>query len=483
MALLTHITWTAMSQATRQALQFGIGIALARLLTPYDFGLIGLGAVFVGFASIFSGSGLSAAIVQKQDVSAEELDFAFWLNVATGCLLAALVCIAAPLIAGFYGEPRLVRLTMLSATGFIIGSIGIVPTALLQKAFEFRQIACVDIVATLLAGAIAIVMARMGFGVYSLVLQGLASQLLTSVPRWFLVDWRPSFRWSPGAGRRMMSFSANVLGFDALNYWVRNSDNLLVGKACGASELGLYSRAYNLMLLPVTQVQSVLFAVMFTTMSALQHDRNRVRELYLNACQAVALVMFPVMTGLIVVADDLVLVIWGPQWLGVVPIIRILAIAGIGNSIGTTSGWVFGSCGRPDLMLKWALFVAPILIVAFSIGVSWGGLGVATAYLVTYVILWYPMWRLTGSLIGLSFGAAMRNLAGPFAAAVGMTCLMAVLRMLMIQGMAPQVRLLICIVCGGLSYLSFVSWLRIPVGRLMVQRFADWLADKRVAHT
>lgn len=417
MAILRNVSWTGAGQVIRQGTQFVLAIFLARLLTPADFGLVALVTVFTGFAGMFADFGMGSAVVYRQDATPAELDFAFWLNIAVGLLLTSLCFLAAPLVGAFYGDPRVVPLMRVVGVTFAIGSFGTVPNSLLQKAFHFRALATVDVVCSTCAGVLAVFLAFRGLGVWSLVAQALAAAAIAPVLKWTLVRWKPGFRFRWRDGSRLWRFGTNLMGFSVVNYWCRTGDNLLIGKFCGAVELGLYTRAYALMLLPVSQVHGVLSSVMFPTLAGMQQSKEALRRTYLLACQSIALVAFPIMFGLMVEADDFIHVLWGPRWAEVVPIIRILAIAGLGNAIGTTVGWIYTATGRTDLMFKWSLFTAPVLLASFAVGLHWGAVGVAVAYTIAfYALLWYPTWVIPGRLIDLSFSQAMRNLAGPFAA-------------------------------------------------------------------
>ncbi|HEY1206208.1 MAG: MOP flippase family protein [Bryobacteraceae bacterium] len=462
MAILRNVSWTGTGQVVRQGLQFLVVTVLARLLAPADFGLLALATVFTGFAAMFSDFGMSAAVIYRQDASSAELDFAFWLNIAVGMLLTS-VCIAvAPVIGTFYGDPRVIPLVRAVALTFAIGSIETLPQCLLQKAFRFRALTLVDCSAATLAGAVAVLMALHGFGVWSLVAQVLATTAVSVTLKWILVSWRPGLRFHWRDGTALWRFGTNLLGFNAVNYWCRNGDNLLIGRFCGAAELGLYSRAYSLMLLPVTQVQGVLSSVMFPTLAALRDSKEAFRRTYLMACQSISLVAFPVMLGMLVEADDLIHVLWGPRWTGVVPIIRVLSIAGLGNAVATTVGWIYTATGRTNLMFRWSLVTAPVMLGSFAFGLRWGAYGVAVAYVaVFYPILWYPTWTIALRLIDLPFSLAMRNLLKPLAASSAMAMCVFALRSVMPSRM-PSVRLAATTVVGFIVYALLVALLRIP---------------------
>jgi O-antigen/teichoic acid export membrane protein len=481
MALIRHISWTAFSQVARVGIQFVTGAILARLLTPADYGLVGLSAVFIGFAGLFASLGLGSAVIQRRNVTDDDLSFVFWTNIATGLLLTALTVAAAPLIAGFYEEPRLVELTRLSALGFLISGAGILPQALLQKGMAFQKLAIFEVGATIVASAVGIYLAVAGYGVYSLVLMGLLTQLQATCLRWFLVGWRPKFRMRSLVAKELLFFGGNLAGFGAINYWARNADNLIIGKFLGAVELGFYGRAYNAVLFPVNQVQEVLGPVLFSTFSGLQDQKGELRRLYLRACEAISLVAFPLMMGLLVTAGDFVQIVYGDKWVRVVPLVRVLAIAGFGNAVATTVGWIFTSLGRTDLMLRWGIFSTVVLVSAFLVGLKWGVMGVAIAYVTAYYgILWYPLWAIAGKLIDLKFTTVMSVLSRPFLAA----CIMgAITEPLQIgtSSLAPLVRFPLTVCIGVLTYWVTIHMMKIESYTRIYERLLSGLWRKQVA--
>jgi PST family polysaccharide transporter len=463
MGLSRHISWTASSQIVRQLLQVALGIVLARLLTPEDFGLIGLTIVFTGFAGLFADLGLGAAIVQRADISDQDLNFVFWLNLLTGVVLTLVTIVCAPLVAGFYRDPRLVTITALLGLGPFISSLGLVPGSLMQKEFRFKALAVADVVTLFVSGGTACWFAFRGFGPMSLVLQALSAQGCSVALRWGMVKWRPGWSIDWKAGRRLLPFGSGLLGSSLINYWLRNGDNLLVGKFCGAFQLGLYSRGYGLMMQPVSQVQSVLSPVLFPALSLMQHSKAELRRVFLFANQAIAVVAFPVMLGLAVVADDFVKVLWGDRWLGTVTIIRVFAIAGLGNAVGTTVGWIYMAVGRTDRMLWWTLGSSPVYLIAFALGLRWGAVGVSVAYtLALYCVLWYPQWRFSGSLIDLPFHASMLNLRGPFVCALLMATGVLAFRLSIGPALAAAIRLPISILLGICIYIGAIQWVNVP---------------------
>lgn len=412
---LTGIGWTTGSRVLRRAFHFGITAVLAHLLTPTEFGLVAMVTVFTNFVGLFTEAGFRNALVQRPEVTEDHLSSVFWLNLAVGVALAALAVAAGPWVAGFYGEPVLAPLTALIGVNFLIGAFPVVHLARVQRAMDFRALGIVEIVATVLGGGLAIGMALAGFGVWSLAAQLVAYTFVHAGGLWIVGDWRPGLRFVPEAVRDLLSYSANLLGFNVFNYWVRAADDLLVGKVVGSAGLGIYTRAYAAMLLPTGEIAGIVGQVMFPALSRIQDDVERVKAVYLQASRVIGLLTIPAMCGLFVVAGPFVLSVFGPGWEPVVPVLQVLCLVGVKQPVGSTVGWLYQSQGRTDLQFRWGLFSGVVTLTAFAVGVVWGVMGVAVAYTIRSYLLWYHSITIPGRLVGLSFGEFLANVAPVFA--------------------------------------------------------------------
>jgi PST family polysaccharide transporter len=419
---LNGIIWSSSAQIIKQLLQFVISIILARLLTPEDFGLVGMVVVFTGFAGLFSELGFGAALIQNHEVEEPHYSSVFWLSLVAGLVITGLVIVAAPFIAAFYSEPMLIPLTMLIAVNFSISPFRMVQEAIYSRTMAFRYIAIIEITSVAISSFVAIILAVQGFGVWCLVWQMLIASSVQALAFWNVSRWRPKMLFDRAAVLELLGFSSSLVGYRTINYWVRNSDNLLVGKAFGTASLGIYARAYSIMLLPVSQVTHTLSRVMFPALSTVKDDKVRAKRIYLRSVATIALLTFPMMLGLFVVADDFVLALYGLEWRAVIPPLRIFCLLGLVQSIGATVGWIYQSQGRTDLMLKWSLGAGVLLICSFVVGVIGGTIvTVAAAYTFTGgVLLLYPLFAIPGKLIGMTFGDVVHSVAGVLSCAAVM---------------------------------------------------------------
>jgi len=408
---IAGIAWSTGAHAGTQVIQFAIGVLLARLLSPEEFGLIGMVLVFSGFAGLFAEFGFASAIVQRDRVSELNRSSIFWLNLLIGCALALIFAGAAPLIADFFRSPQLEPIARALSLMFIIGAVGIVPRALLQKRMVFDRLARIEIVSSLAAGLLAVGLALAGFGVWSLVSQYLAAALITTGMALALCGWSPRLIYSRAAVRELLGYSANLFGFKFVNYWSRTADNLLIGRLIGSAGLGIYTRAYSLMLLPITHVIRTISRVMFPALAAVQNDKPRVARIYLRSTRMIALVSFPMMFGLFAVAEPFVLTLFGERWAGVVPVLSILCGVGVLQAVTNPVGWIYQSQGRTDWMFRWGVGASLFTVLALVIGASYGSVeAVAWAYLIANVLLFYPCIAIPGRLIGMTFSDLVNEL-------------------------------------------------------------------------
>lgn len=308
---ITGVGWSAIGRGVNLLGQLITSIVLIRLLLPEDYGLLAMALVFTGFATLFTEFGFSKALVQRQQLEPAHTTSTFWANLVAGLLLAVAFYAVAPGLAIFYETPALKPVARWISLTFLLGSFGIVPRALLEREMAFKTITKVEITAVLVAGGVAVTLALLGGGVWSLVAQLLCHQALQSILFWTYTSWRPGFSFSWPALRDLMHYGANLTGFNIINYWARQADDLLIGKVMGLASLGIYNRAYTLMLLPLTQVTSLLSRVMFPALSRIQHDKGKVRWAYLRMIQLVAFITFPMMIGLFVVAEPFVATLLG----------------------------------------------------------------------------------------------------------------------------------------------------------------------------
>lgn len=382
------------AQASRFGLQLASTVILSRLLLPSDFGLIAMITAITGFVELFGDLGLSAATVQREQMNDQQLSTLFWINVTCGILLSGVGAAFAPGIAWFYGDSRLIPLTTALATGFALAGLGVQHQAILRRRMQFRALAWVDVASNALGVGAGIGAALAGWGVWSLVAQRLVASASSSSGAWLACRWRPALRFATGGIRSLLVFGGHLTGFNALNYLMRNADNVLIGRWWGAADLGIYGRAYQLLLLPIQQINAPISSVALPTLSRLQGDPERFRSFYLRALDLLASITMPAVVAMSVLSEALVEVLLGERWSQVAVVFRLLSGAVIVQSTCNTTGWLYVATGRTDRMLRWGIGASVLLLSSFVVGIPYGVTGVATAYSVamlaqTIPCLWF----------------------------------------------------------------------------------------------
>jgi len=380
---VSGVKWSGVSMGVVTALQLVTLALLARLLSPSDFGLMGMILVVIGFARLFADMGISNAIIYRQDSTKEELSTLYWLNIMAGIVVFLIICAVCPLIIAFYHEPRLSNLIYLSSLIFLITPFGQQFQILLQKELKFKQLAKIEIMSSFANSGAAITLAVLGMGVFSLIwgqLAGVSLRVLL-LCCWGWTNWRPYFHFSKKDLNGYINFGLYQMGEKAINYFNSNLDYMLIGSLLGARALGYYSLAYNLVLTPTSMINPVITKVAFPVFSRVQDDIEKLKRGYLKVLQLLSTLNFPMMAGLAVVAPVAVPVIFGKQWLPSIVLVQILTVVGVLRSIGNPIGTLLLSRGRADMGFKWNLALMVTQVPALYLGVKLGGtMGVAMAF-------------------------------------------------------------------------------------------------------
>jgi O-antigen/teichoic acid export membrane protein len=459
---LVGLGWTGAARLVGQLLQLATTVVLARLLSPNEYGLLGMVLVFTGFANYVADMGLGASIIQNTALSNRHLNSVFWLNAATGLALTLIFILAAPLVAGFYGEPQLYLLTVAIAPNFVLGSLNVVQSALLDKALNFRIKFWIEIVAAFASGLVALVLALRGWGVWSLVGQSLALTTVRVLMMWIQSSWRPAMVFDFSAIRELMRFSGHLTGFGIVFYWSQNIDKLMIGRWIGSSALGIYTLADKLMRLSLANINDVTSSVMFPALSSIQHDVEAVKRAYLRATRMTSLIVFPMMIALGVLAEPAIVVVYGTKWRASIVILQLLCVAGVSLSTYSTAGWIFMSQGRTDLLFRLGVYATVVRAIEVLIGAHWGLMGVAWAFVIGgYVFIWYPVWAGAGRLVNVSFTALLWNVAGPFGCAASMGAVLWLSDRWVFGGWVVELRLASDLVLGAVLYVALVRWFRV----------------------
>ena len=379
---------TVGSQVLRMAVQVGGVVVLAHLLTPHDYGLVAMVLVVVGIGDLFRDFGLSSAAIQARTLSRGQRDNLFWLNTGIGAALAAATFACAPLLAALYDEPDLVPIARGLSITFLLNGLATQYRADLTRHLRFGPLAATDVASPLLGLVAAIVLALTGAQWWALV----AQQVVTAAS--LLVGVALIGRWLPRRPRRdvpmggLLRFGWNLLGTQLVGYASNNVDGLTIGLRFGTTSLGLYNRAFSLLMQPLTQLRAPTTTVALPILARLQDQPQRFGEFVRRGQLALAYTLVAGLSLVVASAGPLTDVLLGEQWDGVEPIIRLLAIAGMFQTLAYVGYWVYLATGLTNVLLRYTLVSAAIRITAVLVGSTWGVVGVAAGYAVAPMLAW-----------------------------------------------------------------------------------------------
>ena len=372
--------WSAIEKWGAQLVSTVIFLLLARLLGAEAFGLVALANVFMYFMQIFLDQGFAQAIIQKDELEPEHLDTAFWTSVLMGSLFLVTILASAGVVANVYNEPDLAPIIRWMSISFLLAGLSSVQSAILQRNMQFKVFAARSLVATAVCGVAGIGAALMGLGVWSLVIKEITFGSTGAIMLWSSSSWRPGFRFSPEHFRELFAFGINIIGFNFLDFFNRRSDDLLIGYFLGAVALGYYNVAYRLLLIMIKLLTNVTIQVALPTFSKLQKEPDRMRAAFYRVTRYTSLISFPAFLGMATLAPELIQTLFGNEWLPSVPVMRILALIGILQSVQYFAGTVLLAMNKPLWRLRVVFLITVCNIAGFFIAVRWGINAVAVSY-------------------------------------------------------------------------------------------------------
>jgi len=408
--VVTSAKWITLANVFKQLLQIISLIIFARILSPDDFGVYAVLMIFVGFLGMFTDMGTSAVIIHLENPSNKLLSSVFYFNVFVGIFLYIILTILSSYIALFFDMNILKTLLPIIAINFIITSFGVVQKALYEKNLDFKRISIIENIAVIISTIIGVASALYGLGVYSLIIQSLTSSVLLVGLMWFISGWRPLVFFSFDDIKSIWNYTANLSSFNIINYFARNADNFLIGKYLGSSALGVYNLAYKIMLYPLQNISQVLIRILFPAFSQIQNDNEKFKKAYKRVIFFIALVSFPIMAGLMAIADIFVTVLFGDKWQSLALILLILAPVGMMQSVVTTVGSLYMAKGKTKTMLNIGAINSIVTVFSFIIGIQFGVEGVALSYLLANIIMLYPNLLIAWRQIGLTVSEGLKEI-------------------------------------------------------------------------
>jgi PST family polysaccharide transporter len=435
---------------------------LSRLLQPDDFCLLAMVMPAYGLAVLVQDLGLSQAAVQVRHLTGGQAATLFWVNVGISIGLAAVLAVVAPGLALFYGEPRIAGLTQAFAAIVVLSGLAAQQQALLNRQMRFGFIAAIDSGSYLAGFAAGVLTALAVHNYWALFVSPAVSGVVTLAMSWTGTRWRPGWPWRCRDAAGLLRFGGGLAGFNAFEFFVRSMDNILIGRVWGNAALGVYDRAYKLLLFPLEQVGGPLSRVMLPVLARLADEPARYRHAYLRAVQQMLLISQPGIVFMAATADTLVPAVLGEPWRASAPIFQWLGLAALAQPMTGAIGWLLISQGRTRALMGWGAFSAATCAGAFVAGLPWGPAGVAAAYSITEIVPRLPLYAWLGTSSGPVRLSDLVRTAGPFLAADA-AALLAVLAFRHDVAWPAIPELLACL---ALSYAtSVLSLLILPGGR------------------
>ena len=371
--------WGLSGNLTVSAISFVGTAILARILSPKDFGLLGMAVLITGVVQLFGNLGLGAALVQKKNIDDEYLSTAFWSSLFVSGGLAAAAIILAPFASIFFNESIIKWIIVSLSATFVISSFSSIHRTLLYKEIKMKKIALIEITSRSIRVIIMLVCAVAGMGFWSIVIGMIVESILKTILFTITAHWMPAFRFSTAKFKELFAYGKHLYGQGFLAYFSSNMDFIVTGRVLGVQLLGFYQFSYNLPYLVRGYVQDGLAPIAFPVFSKVNDDKERLARGLFSAVKYISMMTFPIMFGLAFCANDFVAVVYGAKWLPAAQPLRILCFAAALGSVHCIVGSVFSAVGRPDIGFKWDLFKLPVTIVSVLLLSRWGIIGIAFA--------------------------------------------------------------------------------------------------------
>lgn len=453
------VAWTSLNQVANIGFGFVIGIILARLLSPSDYGLLAMIAVFNAIAFAFLDSGFANALIRKPDLTEDDNTTAFCFNLLAGAVLFGIIWLIAPLVSSFYDKPILTPLLRAEGSLLIITAFKLVQTAQLTRALNFKAKMIIRVTSNIVGGVIGIIAAYRGLGVWALVVMHIASALIGLVLLWIISPWRPRGRWNKVSLRYLWGYGSKLLASGLLDTIYSNIYPIVIGKFYSAADLGQYTRAKQYAQMPSSTLTGVLQQVSFPVLSQIQEDNARLGNSYRRMLRFTVFVVFPIMVGMAALAHPLVISLVTDKWAQCVPYLQVICFSSMWYPVHAINLNLLQVKGRSDLFLRLEIIKKIIITVAIFICVPFGIMGICIGAVCTSIINLAINTHYTGKLINVGFLRQMIDLTPTLLASLAMGVVVYLATMPL---SSEWLKLVVGIPVGMVFYLA-VAWLfRMP---------------------
>ena len=410
--------WKLFDQSATQIMQFVVGVVMARLLSPEDYGITALPAVFMAVAGIFIDGSFSAALVRKPNVTEKDLATSFYYSIGVGLFMYLCLFISAPWIADFYDTPVLTSLIRITALSFLWGPLGTPQNVILNKRLDFKTPARISVINKIISAILGISIAYAGYGLWALVISGLSSSLLGLLQTWWVVKWIPKEKFSKESFKYLWNFGNKMIGANLIDTIYNNVTPIFVGKYYSPKDLGIYNRALGYVVMPANQITGLLTSVTFPVLSSIQNEDERLARNYRKILKMSAFMIFPMMLMLSAIADPLVRVVLTDKWEGCIILLQIVCFSMMWFPIHAINLNLLTVKGRSDLFFRLEIlkkiFGVCVMCVTIPHGVVWMVSGGIVSSMIALIINTYY----TGKLIRVGYFKQMGDLLPIFGVAL-----------------------------------------------------------------
>lgn len=449
------VIWSAVDKFAVQFGQFVVGIVLARILLPEDFGLIGMLSIFMSMSQTFIESGLGTGLIQRQERTDVDFSTLFVFNLFVSGFFYVLLFVSAPFIASFFEQPQLINLTRILGLSLFLNAFAIVQRTKLTIAIDFKSIAKSNVIGMIVGGLFGVLAATNGYGVWSLVIQMLVSLLASSLTLWVLSKWSPSIVFSKESFQSLFGYGSKLLIAGLYAQILNNVYNICLGKFYATASLGYYTRAKSFADISAGTIVSILQQATFPILTSIQHDQEKLVSVYSRIIRMSAFLIIPIMTLVALLAKAIVILLLTEKWAALIPLLQWIVFSRVFLPMSAINMNLLNAVGRSDLFLKVDLSKLPITVLAMVITIPLGVKAIIIGHVVTSAISFAINAYLPGKFYGYGFFKQIRDILPFCFATIGMAVSVFLLTYF-VENLILQ--LLFGLIIGGVSYLFF-CWL------------------------
>lgn len=414
------LIWSSIDNFANLGVQFTVGIILARILTPHEFGLIGILMIFIAFSQSIVNSGFSQALIRKTDCNNTDYSTVFYFNLAIGILFYFVLYFTSELISDFFDEPQLNQIIKVFSIIIVVEAFTIIQRTILTKRVDFKLQAKISLIASVASGIIAIVMAYNNLGVWSLVALHVGRRALNSLLLWLWNRWKPLFVFSTQSFKELFAFGSKLLLSGLIDTLYRNIYYLVIGKFFSAQDLGYYTRANEFKRIPSENLNSIIGRVSYPVLSSMQDDIPRLRNNYQKLIRSTMLITFVLMVGMAAVAEPMIITLIGEKWRPSIIYLQMLSFVGMMYPLHALNLNMLQVSGRSDLFLKLEIIKKILAVPIIIIGIIWGIKIMIAGMMLNALIAYYLNSYWSGRFIDYSFKQQVADIFPSFILALSM---------------------------------------------------------------